>query len=753
MKILIPSLALLILFTNQVIAQSEEDPEPFWPKEIVTENYTINIYQPQNETYSAKDNELVSRAAFSIKKNDADNLTFGSMWTNASLNVDRETRMANLASIEVTDVRFPEDVDESKVELFSAFLEGEIPKWDIEFPQDELIASLEKVEGTYSDELNHSPPTIIFSNEPAVLLFYDGEPKLAEIDKKYDRVVNTAMFVAKLKKSEEYYLSGGDLWYTSNNPLGPWKYEKNVPNKLEKLKEEYTDERNEENTADDDLDVPVEKDAIKPKIITVTEPSELIVIEGESEFVPIQNTNLLYVDNTESDLFMDVETQEYFILISGRWFRSTSTSGPWNYIASDQLPEDFQKIPEGSDKDAVLASVAGTDAAQDAKHDAYIPQTAAVDRNTATASVEYDGDPKFEQIEGVSLQYAVNTSSTVLKSGNKFYLCDNAIWFVSSSATGPWSVADERPEEVEEIPPSNPTYNVKYVYIYETTPTVVHVGYLPGYYGCYAYGPTIVYGTGFWYRGWYGRYYYPRPVTYGFSVRYNPYYGWSMGFSVHFGSPYRWYGCGRGFYGPPFYRPPVHYHRPPGGYYGHRPGHYVNHHRYNNNYNRNAYNNRKGTRPATRPAQPGNRPTTRPSQPGNRPTTRPSQPSTKPTTRPAQPSTKPTTRPAQPSTKPTTKPAQPSTKPTTRPAQPSTNNRAKNNVYSDKQGNIQRKTDKGWQQRNNNSWSQPQQNNRSNQQMNRSYQNRQRGAQRTQNFNQQRSRSAPSRSRGGGRRR
>ena len=54
--------------------------------------------------------------------------------------------MASLASVEVTAVRFPDDVEDSNVEKFSAFIEGEIPKWNIEFPQDELIASLEEVE-------------------------------------------------------------------------------------------------------------------------------------------------------------------------------------------------------------------------------------------------------------------------------------------------------------------------------------------------------------------------------------------------------------------------------------------------------------------------------------------------------------------------------------------------------------------------------------------------------------------------------
>ncbi len=171
--------------------------------------------------------------------------------------------------------------------------------------------------------------------------------------------------------------------------------------------------------------------------------------------------------------------------------------------------------------------------------------------------------PEFKNIENLKLQYAVNTESDVFKDSNTYYLCDNAVWFKSSSPNGPWQVADERPSEVEKIPADNPKYNTKYVYIYETSPTVVYVGYTPGYYGSYVYGPTVVYGTGFYYNPWYRGYYYPRHYTYGFSIRYNPWYGWSFGFG--FGSPFGWYGHSywghHHHWGPPYYRPP--YHRPP----------------------------------------------------------------------------------------------------------------------------------------------------------------------------------------------
>jgi len=208
--------------------------------------------------------------------------------------------------------------------------------------------------------------------------------------------------------------------------------------------------------------------------------------------------------------------------------------------------------------------------------DAQIPQTAKVDRKTATCTVKYDGEPKFEKIEGTSLYLAQNTGSTVIRSANDYYAVENGVWFKSSKPDGPWQVSDERPKDVDNIPASSEAYNTKYVYIYESTPQYVYVGYTTGYMGCYVYGPVVVYGTGYYYNPWYGAYYYPRPVTYGFSMHYNPWTGWSMGFHYSYGffSFHFYTGGYHGYLGPPIYRPPYypHYH---GGMYGGRGPTYI----------------------------------------------------------------------------------------------------------------------------------------------------------------------------------
>ena len=337
-----------------------------------------------------------------------------------------------------------------------------------------------------------------------------------------------------------------------------------------------------------------------------TQPAELIQSNGEAKFSSLDNTGLLYVSNSGDDIFMDVDSQNYYVLISGRWYHSKTLSGNWEYKAADQLPADFAKIPEGSSKDHVLASVAGTEAANDAVQEAAVPQTARVDRNSAQAEVAYDGNPKFEDIDGTDLDYAVNTPSSVLRWKGRYYSVDNGVWFESARATGPWVVSVSRPNAVALIPPSYPVYHMKYVYIYDVTPEYVYMGYTPGYLNTFVYGPTVVYGTGFYYRPWFGAHYYARPYTWGFNVRYNPWMGWGLGYhyssgwfnvSINMGQQ-PWGYWGGGWWGPRYYRPNYSWspYKYGGSYYG-RTNYYTRNYNYNypnRYYSGNIYRNRSG---------------------------------------------------------------------------------------------------------------------------------------------------------------
>jgi hypothetical protein len=520
-----------------------------WPQEVTADEGTIIVYQPQPE--SLQGNVLKGRAAMSLELKGKDDPIFGAFWFEAKIDNDSGAGEAVIRDVKVTDVRWPEsrDADEQR---FTAVVEAAIPASGFTISTEKLSASLATAETVQKslEDLKNDPPVIVFAEELAVLLLYDGDPKYSEIDNSpYERVLNTPFAVIRKKGGKQHWLSSGKFWYAANSAMGPWSPTSSPPKDLEKMLAE----------AMKDAEGPAEP----PAIVTAKQPTELVVTAGKPDWQSLSGGQLLYVQNTETAWLRELATNNMYILLSGRWFRSKSKDGPWTFVRADELPQSFADIPPESDIGGLRVSVAGTDEANDAMLDAQIPETAAIDRSKASLDVEYDGKPKFEKISGTKVSYATNTAAQVLLIDGKYYAVDAGVWFASSSATGPWAVADSIPsEEIQEIPPSSPVYNTTHVHIYESTPEVVYVGHTPGYMYSYPYYGAPVYGTGWYYPPYYGRYYYPRPPTWGFNVGYNPWTGWNFGLSWSngfFSMGVSWGGGYRGGYYPG---------RCCGGYYG-----------------------------------------------------------------------------------------------------------------------------------------------------------------------------------------
>jgi len=302
--------------------------------------------------------------------------------------------------------------------------------------------------------------------------------------------------------------------------LGPFSIDHEVPTQVRELVEEEEES---------DMDA----EGFEPLVIVVTEPTELIVSDGDPSWSPVEGMALLFMSNTESNVFLDLTSGDHFLLLGGRWFRGSlgQVDVDWQAVANDALPEAFADIAEDSSRSEVLSHVAGTAQARTALLENTLPHTSAVQREDTSFEADWDGDPQFETIdamtdEGDVVQYATNTPDSIFKVGHRYYACEQGVWFEASSAFGPWLVAVEIPDVIYDIPPSNPHYNVTYVRVYDVTPEVVYVGYTPGYLGSYYYHGSVVYGTGWHYDPWYSAYYYPRRLTFGYSPYYDPWYGW-----------------------------------------------------------------------------------------------------------------------------------------------------------------------------------------------------------------------------------
>jgi len=514
-----------VLLTVHAQSDEEEPPASPWPNELEKKGYKIVVYQPQLETFEG--DKLTGRAAVSVTPPGGTEPKFGAIWLEAKVSTDRDERIVELLELKIPRVRFP-DASEAKKKKLVEVLEKEMPAWAPEVSLDRLLTSLDTAEVKKKEAANlkTDPPKIIFATEPTELVILDGKPELRPVENSpCMRVINTRFFVLLEPTTKAYFLSLGKVWMTAPDLLkGPWTQAAQPPADVTKL------------TPKMDEDEAKEDEGLVPKVLVVNEPTELVTTDGKPKYTPLAGNELLYISNTDASVLLELVTQTHYALISGRWYRSKSFEGPWEYVAADKLPPSFGKIPADSEVGDVRASVAGTDEAKDAVMDAQIPQTATIKRVAPDLKVTYDGDPKFSVIEGTKLSYALNSKFTVVQdaSGEKprFYCCHEGVWYEGPGPAGPWTVCIKVPRAVYSIPASCPVYNVTYVRVYGYTSGVVYVGYLPGYHGCYVYNGTVVYGTGYTYAVWVGTVYYPRPVTYGYGYRYSPLGRWFSPWSI-----------------------------------------------------------------------------------------------------------------------------------------------------------------------------------------------------------------------------
>ncbi len=506
-----------------------------WPREFADGDLTLTVYQPQIEQWNGL--KLEARCAVSVQNKANPQPSYGVVWFEARSEVDKERRMVALSDFKMTKSNFPAQATSDK--SFADFLKTRLPDSTREVSLDRLetaLAVTQAESATRSVPLKNDPPRIIFSDKPAILVLIDGAPALRDTQTQtVKRIINTRACLLFDTSSGKYYLFARNNWLSALNVNGPWSPSLSPPPALNSIKDAAASAHMVDLYSESDSPVGGSTSFAPVVVYVSTTPAELIELTGKPAFQPIDKTQLLQVTNTTGDLFMNVANQQYYVLVSGRWFQSKSLDGSWTFVPADKLPPDFAKIPENHPKGDVLVSVAGTPAAREAVIANSIPQTAEVKRSEAKLSVSYDGAPAFRPIEGTSMQYAANTQTPVIQiSPQAFYAVENGIWFTAPSSAGPWAVAASVPPTIYTIPPSSPVHYVTYVQTYAATPEVVYVGYTPGYYGtCVAAAGTVVYGTGYYYPPYVGTAWYGYPYTYGCGAA----FGWGAvtGAAVGFG--------------------------------------------------------------------------------------------------------------------------------------------------------------------------------------------------------------------------
>ncbi len=551
---------------------------PAWPRLIVSGATTNLLYEPRVDSWDG--HQLLARSAVSIQSHGGAQPVFGVVTLRAVTLVNKATRTVALEDVQVLTGDFPSTRQQTQEYLRE--LRAGFPKRLQSLPLDELESSFaatpQQLTGS-GQRLNNTPPRIIFSTRPAVLVYIDGPPVFRTVTGTHlQRVINSSFLLLK-DQTGQLYLRSPDGYLQAPKLEGPWTVASKLPPGV--------------TIADQEAAAPVAPFAPspglehsitnKPALLTAsnapaiyisTTPAELILFEGEPNFVPVPGTHLLYAANTTGNVFKLLSDQQTYVLLSGRWFRAGSLKGPWQYVAADHLPADFANIPDSSPKENVKASVPGTPQATEALIANSIPESAKVPRNTPMQDPHIDGPARLAPIAGTPLYYVVNSGTPILKvDEHSWYACQNGVWFAAPSLRGPWTVAASVPGVIYTIPPSSPLHYLTYVRVYGATPEEVYTGYTPGYLGTEVEDGAVVYGTGYDYPPWVGDVWYGWPCTWGFGWGpcWNPWDDWC--FAVGFG-----WGCGFGPFGwdrchppGPWWGPARDWHHP-GVFPGWRPG-------------------------------------------------------------------------------------------------------------------------------------------------------------------------------------
>lgn len=534
------------LYTIVTLVPAHAAEDPGWPRYFEASGSQVLVYQPQVDNW--KDYSLLTfRSAVAVTPRGDKKEKYGVIVVDMKTETDHQARMVVLSDPQVLEVRFP-NLPEAEATALERTVRSALPKSRrLVVSLDRVLAYIEKAPSEQrAVEVNLDPPKIYYSNKPAIMVMFQGQPQLKPVTKDSQLLfaVNTNWDVFFDTATSRYYLLNGESWITTDDPLqGVWTPAQELPQQLHQLPPD-------DNWSEVRKHIPGKPAKDAPAVFPTTEPAEVIVTDGEPAYNPVPGTKLLQVSNTDSTLFLHSGEGQYYFTVAGRWFRAKTLGGPWS-VASKDLPADFANIPDQHPAAFVKASVPGTPEAQDAVLLASVPRTTAIDvSKPVTVNVVYDGAPKYVVIQGTTVQYAVNTPDTVFLVDGGYYWCSQGVWLCSKAANGPWTFCTTVPASIYTIPPSHPYHNVTYVTVQQATPTTVVYQQTSGYSGEYvAATGVLMFGMGMLVGAAIAdddhcHYCYPPPChySYGCGAVYHHGYGGYYGAAHHYG-PYG--GAGR----------------------------------------------------------------------------------------------------------------------------------------------------------------------------------------------------------------
>ena len=229
------STTLVLVITCLCITAGAAEPEPFkegWPRLFQTKGSQVVVHQPQLTEW--EDHKILrAQAAVAVTLKGQKTEYFGAIYFETGTEVDFVERMVVMKSLRLTKLVFP-NVNASTAKECQATVMDALPKDKVMLISlDRVLASMERSKlETRTTPVNLDPPPIFYSDQPAILVLFMGEPKFEAIsaDAKLLYAVNTNWDIIRTLSSSRYYILNGESWYVTANVLeGPWRPVSRLP--------------------------------------------------------------------------------------------------------------------------------------------------------------------------------------------------------------------------------------------------------------------------------------------------------------------------------------------------------------------------------------------------------------------------------------------------------------------------------------------------------------------------------------------
>src|SRR5262245_31152912 len=311
-----------------------------WPRDFVTATGgMVRVFQPQIASWDGQ-KRIVMYAGVSYSAKGSEKPALGTIKVEGNTSVSVSERLVNFTDFRMTESNFPGLASDKQKEIVSeltAEMAKKVPEGETVLGLDRVLARLDKSEliPKNIDGVKADPPEIFYSSAPAVLMNLDGDPvwsPIKENDLKF--AVNTNWDLFEHTPTKTLYLRRDDSWLTATELTGPWKPAGKLPDSFAKLPPE-------ENWKDVKAALPGRalSAASTPKGLVSTKPAELILVHGAPSYLLVDGTRLLWVSNTDADVFRLGKGGPVYYLVSGRWFSAPDFTGPWTF-ATTTLAED-----------------------------------------------------------------------------------------------------------------------------------------------------------------------------------------------------------------------------------------------------------------------------------------------------------------------------------------------------------------------------------------------------------------------------